>query len=68
MIKTVFRFPNGMVVVLDENGQQIAELQGKFEDVKDKIEAAADEQTEWNGWKKSMDFNMNKRRRSRNER
>ena len=51
-VKTVFRFPNSMVAVLDENGEQIPELQGKFEDVKEKVEAAADEQTEWNGWDK----------------
>jgi hypothetical protein len=49
-VKTVFRFPNGNVAVLDEHGQQISELQGKFEDVKQKVEAAADGQTEWNGW------------------
>lgn len=49
-VKTVFRFPNGMVAVTDEHGQQISHLQGKFEDVKEKVEAAADEQTEWNGW------------------
>ena len=49
-VKTVFRFPNTMVAVLDENGDQIPELQGKFEEVKEKVEAAADEQTEWNGW------------------
>ncbi len=35
---------------MDEHGQQISELQGRFEDVKEKVEAAADDQTEWNGW------------------
>jgi hypothetical protein len=49
-VKTVFRFPNGNVCVLDEHGEQIPELQGIFEEVKEKVEAAADEQTEWNGW------------------
>ena len=49
-VKAVFRFPNGMVAVTDERGEQIPELQGRFEDVKEKVEAAANEQTEWNGW------------------
>lgn len=52
IVRTVFRFPNGNVAVLDEHGEQIPELQGRFEDVKEKVEAAADEQTEWNGWKR----------------
>jgi len=49
-VRAVFRFPNGMVAVTDEHGNQIPELQGKFEDVKEKVETAADEGTEWNGW------------------
>ncbi len=48
--KTVFVFPNGMAVVCDEKGKQIPELQGKFEDVKEKILKAADGNTEFNGW------------------
>lgn len=54
-VKDVFRFPNGMVAVLDEHGEQISQLQGRFEDVKQKVEAAADEQTEWNGWDRRED-------------
>ena len=49
-IKAVFVFPNGIVAVTDENGQQIAELQGPFKDVRLKILEAADDDTEFNGW------------------
>lgn len=50
MIKSVFKFPNGMVAVCDEKGEQLPEYQGKYEDVKDKILADAPSDTEWNGW------------------
>jgi len=49
-VKCVFLFPNGNVAVTDENGQQIPELQGLYKDVKDRVLAAADEDTEFNGW------------------
>ena len=49
-VSNVFLFPNGMVAVTGPDGQQIGELQGRFEDVRAKVEAAADEETEWNGW------------------
>ena len=49
-VKAVFVFPNGNVAVTDEDGQQIAELQGMYNDVREKILAAADEGTEFNGW------------------
>lgn len=48
-VKCVFHFPNGNVAVTDENGEQIAELQGLYEDVREKVLAAADEDTEFNG-------------------
>jgi hypothetical protein len=48
-LKTVFLFPNGMVAVCGYDGQQIPELQGRFSEVKEKIAALADEQTEWYG-------------------
>lgn len=49
-VKAVFVFPNGNVAVTDEDGQQIAELQGMYNDVREKILAAADGETEFNGW------------------
>ena len=49
-VKCVFVFPSGVVAVTGEDGQQIGELQGMYNDVKDKILAAADEGTEFNGW------------------
>lgn len=36
-IKTVMRFWNGMVAAFDEEGQQIPEFQGRWEDVASKI-------------------------------
>lgn len=56
-VKAVFVFPNGNVAVTDQDGQQIAELQGQFEDVKLKILAAADDGTEFNGWPVNGDRN-----------
>lgn len=37
MIKEVFLFTNGMVMVFDDVGQQMSEYQGKFSEVKQKI-------------------------------
>ena len=37
MIKSVFRCPNDLVIVLDENGEQIPEYQGYYNDVKESI-------------------------------
>ena len=34
MIKTVFKWGNGMVMVFDNRGEQIPEYQGQYEDVK----------------------------------
>ena len=48
MIKTVFVFPNGMVAVCDENGQQIPEYQGKWVEKKNMIIADSTNQTEFN--------------------
>ncbi|MDP2664133.1 MAG: hypothetical protein Q8P08_01725 [bacterium] len=36
-MKTVIRSEKGMVMVLDEQGEQIPEYQGQYEDVKDKV-------------------------------
>ena len=39
-----------MVMVFDQHGQQVTDLQGSFVDVRDAVLAAADEQTEFHGW------------------
>lgn len=36
-INEVVHFANGMVMVFDENGGQISEYQGKYEDVRSEI-------------------------------
>lgn len=38
-IENVYCFPNGMVAVTDQFGQQIPEYQGRYEDVWPKIES-----------------------------
>lgn len=48
-LKRVIRWQNGMVMAFDENGQQIPELQGPFEEVKEKCRAAADADTIFEG-------------------
>jgi hypothetical protein len=37
MIKTVIRAANNMVIAFDEQGNQMPEYQGRYEDVKSKI-------------------------------
>jgi len=37
-IENVYCFPNGMVAVTDQNGQQIPEYQGRYDEVWPKIE------------------------------
>ncbi len=49
-VSSVWVFPNEMVVVFGPDGQQICELQGRFDDVKESIEKAVDEYTEIHGW------------------
>ncbi len=39
-IENVYCFPNGMVAVTDQHGQQIPEYQGRYEEVWPKIEPA----------------------------
>ena len=36
-LKSVFVFPNRMVVVFDTNGEQVPVLQGRWEDVKERL-------------------------------
>lgn len=37
MIKTVIRFQNDMVMIFDEEGEQILEYQGQYQDAKGNI-------------------------------
>ena len=37
MIKTVMRSEKGMVLVFDEDGEQVPEYQGQYEDVRGRI-------------------------------
>ena len=37
MIKTVIRCPDNMIMVFDEEGEQIPEYQGQYEEVKESI-------------------------------
>ncbi len=39
------RWQNGMVAAFDENGEQIPHLQGRYEDVREKVLAAATDET-----------------------
>jgi hypothetical protein len=47
--KHVMRFENGMVAVFNEAGEQIPELQGKYEDVAERIRVAATSDTVFEG-------------------
>ncbi|MBA7610211.1 hypothetical protein ES703_17417 [subsurface metagenome] len=55
MINRAIRFQNGMVMVFDENGEQLPEYQGKYEEVKAKILARAPKSTRFfhGTWPKS---------------
>ena len=50
MIRNVIRMKNDMVMVFDEQGEQIPEFQGRYEDVKDCIVVNAPEGTVYNHW------------------
>jgi hypothetical protein len=50
MIKTVIRIKNDMVMVFDEDGEQIPEYQGPYEDVKERILADAPAGSVFNHW------------------
>jgi hypothetical protein len=50
MIKTVIRAANNMVIVFDEQGCQLPEYQGKYEDVKQQILANRQEETAFIHW------------------
>lgn len=50
MIKTVIRIKNDMVMVFDEDGEQLPEYQGCYNDVKEKILADAPAGSVFNHW------------------
>ena len=47
MIDEVIKLPNGMVVVFDEEGEQMPEFQGRYQDVRAKILAQAPKGTKF---------------------
>jgi hypothetical protein len=50
MIKTVIKAPNDMVITFDEQGNQIPEYQGRYEDVKRKIMAGTGTEAAFIHW------------------
>lgn len=50
MIKTVIRVKNNMVMVFDEEGEQMPEYQGYYDEVKEKILASAPGGSVFNHW------------------
>lgn len=50
MIKTVIRLRNNMVMVFDDEGEQMPQYQGQYEDVKEKILVDASARTVFNHW------------------
>lgn len=50
MIKTIIRVKNDMVMVFDENGEELPEYQGYYNDVKDRILADARAESVFNHW------------------
>lgn len=47
MINQVIRFQNDMVMCFDEEGEQLPEYQGRYEEVRDKILADAPQSAEF---------------------
>jgi hypothetical protein len=50
MIQKIIRLKNDMVMVFDENGEQMAEYQGFYKDVRDKILQDAPSGAVFNHW------------------
>ena len=46
-VRTTIRWSNGMVTTFDHLGSQMPELQGRFEEVADKVRQAANEGTKF---------------------
>jgi hypothetical protein len=50
VIKTIIRIKNNMVMVFDEEGEQMPEYQGYYDEVKERILAAAPGGSVFNHW------------------
>ncbi len=50
MIKSVIKAPNNMVLVFNENGEQIPEYQGRYEEVKEHLLKEAPQETLFGRW------------------
>ena len=50
MIKTVIRLRNNLVMVFNEEGEQVPEYQGQYENVKGMILSDSSEETLFNHW------------------
>ena len=50
MIRSVIKTPNNMALVFDENGEQIPEYQGQYEEVKERILKEATPETIFGHW------------------
>lgn len=55
-VRHVYIFANGMAVVFDALGHQIPELEGRWAEVREKILAVADGQTEFHGLQKPLEW------------
>jgi hypothetical protein len=69
ILRHVMRWQNGMVMAFDENGQQIPALQGRYDDVRHAVLAAADANTVFSTgiWSNGADDTMSGRNVSREE-
>ncbi|MFH1381786.1 MAG: hypothetical protein ABIH70_02725 [Chloroflexota bacterium] len=57
MIKTIIRFRNNMVMVFDEEGEQLRQYQGRYEEVKEHIlQDATDEAVFAHGFTETGDL------------
>ena len=64
MIKSVIKTPSNMVMVFDDNGEQIPEYQGQYEEVKDPILRDAPPETAFGHW---LDYDTDIKTVSREE-
>jgi len=64
MIRSVVKSPNNMVMVFDENGEQIPEYQGQYEEVKERILKDAPPETIFGLW---LDYDADVQTVSREE-
>jgi len=64
MIRSVIKTPNNMVMVFDDNGEQIPEYQGLYEELKERILKDAPPRTIFGCW---LDYETDIRTVSREE-